>query len=133
MTITLNASSTTVTLHPDLYWEDEFSWYPVEQGTERTLTGALIVDAVAKVLGRPITLKPDSDGSAWMPKATIDQLAVWAQTPLLQMTLSLRGASYQVLFRHDDPPALSVEPVVFYSDPGSTDFYLATIKLLVIA
>ena len=51
MTITLNASSTTVTLHPDLYWEDEFSWYPVEQGTERTLTGALIVDAVAKVLG----------------------------------------------------------------------------------
>lgn len=133
MTITLTASSTTVTLHPDLYWDDEFTWYPVEQATERTLTGALVVDAVAKVLGRPITLKPDSDGSAWIQKTVLDQLKTWAQTPLLQMTLSLRGTSYQVLFRHDDAPALSAEPVVFYSDPASADFYLVTIKLLVIA
>lgn len=133
MSITLTASSTTVTLHPDLYWEDEFKWYPVEQATERTLTGGLVVDAVAKVLGRPITLKPDSDRSAWMQRSVVDQLKAWAQTPLLQMTLSLRGTSYQVLFRHDEAPALSVDPVVFYSDSESTDFYLVTLKLLVIA
>ena len=35
MSITLSDGTTTVTLHPDLYWEDENSWHPVEQTVER--------------------------------------------------------------------------------------------------
>lgn len=131
MAITLTVASTTVTLHPDLFWSDEFAWFPVAQTVEQTLTGAIVVDASQKLTGRPITLKPIDDSSAWMTRAVIDQLRVWADTPLQSMTLSLRGVTYTVVWAHQEPPALAATPLLHYSDVVSGDWYLATLKFTV--
>ena len=64
MSLTLADVSTTLALNPDLYWSDENNWHPVDQTADRTITGALIVQAAARVAGRPVTLEPQDDSAA---------------------------------------------------------------------
>ncbi|WP_219851859.1 hypothetical protein [Methylibium rhizosphaerae] len=130
MSITLTHAGTPLVLHPDLYWSDEISWAPVEQSAQRTITGALIVSTALRVAGRPITLQPPDDQSAWMTRAVLDQLRAWAAVPGRQMTLNLRGQAYETVFRHHDGAAVEAEPVVFFSDVQANDLYRVTLRLL---
>lgn len=130
MTITLVVDATTVTLNPDLLWEDEHNWHPVEQTSERTITGALVIQAGTKTKGRPITLKPEDDSSAATSLADLTQLRNWAAVPGQVLTLTLRGVSRSVIFRHHDGSAIEATPWIHRSDVQSTDWYLATIRLM---
>lgn len=130
MSITLSDGTTTVSLPADLYWGDEHAWHPVLQSVERSLTGALIIDAATLQAGRPITLAPADETSAWMPLTTLEQLRTWADVPLKQLTLTIRGVAHTVIWRHDDPPALSAEPLVQFNDTLPSDWYLATLKFM---
>ena len=131
MATTLTHSATTLTLSDDLRWADEAEWSPVEQTVERTLTGALIVSTADRTnVGRPITLDAPDDSSAWMPRATLDQLMAWAAIPGRQMTLVMRGVTRTVMFRHHEPPVLQATPVVFFSDIDAADHYTLTIRLM---
>lgn len=130
MSITLGDGVTLLALDDDLFWNDEFAWSPVEQAIQRTLSGALIVSTAARVAGRPITLQPFDESSAWMAGAAIRQLCDWAAVPGQQLTLVLRGVTYAVIFRHHDGSAVEATPIVPYSDPVNTDHYLATLRLM---
>jgi hypothetical protein len=130
MTIALTVSPTTVTLPVDLRWTDELDWHPVRQSVERSLTGALIVDVAAAVPGRSITLEPENDSSAWMPRADVEQLQTWAAVPGQEMSLLLRGVTHTVMFRHHEGEALTAKPVLHYSDVDAADWYLVTLKLM---
>lgn len=134
MSITLAVGATSLTLHPDLYWSDENNWHPVEQVTDRTITGALIVQAAARLdgKGRPITLEPVDDNSAWMRRSALEQLRNWAAVPGQILTLTLRGVTQNVMFRHQDGSALEAVPVVHFSDVDGNDFYRVTIRLMVV-
>lgn len=130
MSITLTVGGTSVTLPDDLYWSDEFGWSPVQQSTDRSITGALIVSTAARTGGRPITLQPIDNDSAWMQRAVLEQLRAWAAVAGQQMTLLLRGVSRTVIWRHDEAPAIAAEPVVHYSDTDPDDRYTVTLKFL---
>jgi hypothetical protein len=127
--ITLSDGTITVTLHPDLYWSDENNWHPVEQTKAYTLTGALIVMSGERKAGRPITLEPEDDESAWMLKSTVNQLRNWALVAGKQLTLTLRGIAHTVLFRHEDG-GLDARPVQHLSDVTDTDYYRCVVRLL---
>ncbi len=129
MGITLSDGSSTLELHKDLFWSDQYNWAPVEQSVQRTITGALIVSVAARVAGRPITLESTDDASAWMSLATVTQLRNWAAAPGQQLTLTLRGETYTVLFRHQDG-GLEARPVIAYDDDDDTDHYLCVIRLM---
>lgn len=120
----------TLTLHQDLYWSDEHQWHPVSQTAQRTVTGALIVSVSAKVAGRPITLQPETDTSAWMTREAVETLRNWAAVPSKTMTLTLRGAARSVIFRHQDGVAVEAKPVAHFSDVLDTDWYLVTLRLM---
>lgn len=131
--ITLTGNSTTLTLDQDLHWSDEFEWAAVEQSITRSLTGALIIHAAAKIKGRPITLEPPADNAAWMPRATLTQLMAWEADPALTMTLNLRGTPYTVAFRRIDGAPIEARPVEFVADPlpgQFGDWYLVTLRLI---
>lgn len=128
--ISLSNGAVTLTLNPDLFWSDEFSWNPVEQTSERSITGALIVQSGLLVSGRPITLQPFDDESAWTTLSDVTTLKAWAATPGLQMVLNIRGANKNVIFRHEERDALIAKPVVYYSNADTTDYYLVTLKLI---
>lgn len=127
--ITLVYQSTTLQLDPDLYWADENNWSPVEQSTQRTVTGALIVSNSARVGGRPISLQPVDDASAWMQRGTLETLRSWAAVAGREMTLTLRGQARTVVFRHTDG-AIDAEPVFHFSDTDASDWYRVTLRFL---
>lgn len=129
--ITLSDGTTTLALDPDLMWSDEDNWHGVQQSVVRTLTGALDIQAAAMIKGRPVTLEPEDDNSAWafMNSAVVEQLRNWAAVPMQQLTLTLRGVSRTVIFRHQDG-GLEARPVVHYRDRLSGDFYHCVIRLM---
>lgn len=129
MTISLSDGVTPVTLNPDLFWSDENNWHPVEQTVQRTITGALIVSSATRVAGRPITLEPENDSSAWMPLGVVALLRNWAAVPGKVLTLTLRGVTRQVIFRHQDG-GLDARPVVHYNDADNADNYLCVVRLM---
>lgn len=131
--ISLAAGGVTLQLDPDLHWSDEFSWNAVEQAVERSVTGALIVYTGIRTGGRPITLQPADDGSAWMPRATLAQLQAWEANAALTLTLNLRGVDRTVVFRRHDGVPIEARPVQFVADPlpgGFGDWYLVTLRLM---
>jgi hypothetical protein len=130
-TITLSDGVVILELDRDLYWEDEFSWSATEQSMTRGLTGRPIIQIGTRAGGRPITLRPFDDQSAWMTRTDMAQLRIWADEPGQVLTLTLRGTAYQVLFRHQDGPH-DAQPVVFYADPAGTDWVLATLRFMTI-
>jgi hypothetical protein len=131
--ISLSAGAVTLQLDPDLQWRDEFGWSAIEEAEERGITGALIVDIGIKSGGRPITLAPPDDASAWMSRATIHQLQTWEQNPSLTMTLLFRGTSYQVKFRRTEGVPIEAHPATFVANPlpgGFGDWYLTTLRFI---
>lgn len=130
MPLTLSDGTTTLQLPEDLYWADEFSWNPVQQSVEPTITGALIVSSAAKLAGRQITLQPEDDSSAWMQRSTLEALRNFAAEPGKEMVLTLRGQPYDVVFRHQEGSAIDSSPVMHFSDVDAGDYYRVTIRLM---
>jgi hypothetical protein len=129
MSITLTVGPLSVALDPDLLWTDENSWHPVEQAVERSITGAQIISVGTRIGGRPVTLQPEDDSSAWMTTAEVDQLKAWAAIAGQEMQLTLRGTARAVIFRHQDTP-LEAVPVVHFSDVIAGDWYRVTLRFM---
>lgn len=133
--IQLSDGTTSLTLDPDLYWSDEFDWSPVQQNVEFGITGAQIIDLGVKQAGRPITLRPDADDAAWLPRSTLVQLRIWEALPEQVFSLSLRGQSYSVVFNRSQGAPVEARPVVFVAGalPGELgDWYLATLRFMTV-
>ena len=129
MTITLTNGGTTLSLPPDLIWADELTWSAVAQSTERGIFGTLIIDAMARNGGRPITLQGDGD-SAWIDRRTLRTLGAWAQTPGLRMALDVRGEIFTVVFDHgpeEETRAIAMSAVIDYSDKQDGDYYCSLV------
>ncbi len=99
MSITLTYAGTTVEIGDRLQWTDEFSWSPVEQSTEYSTTGALLVDVGVKQAGGPITLD-GVETKAWLTRTECETLQAWARLPGIELTLTLRGEARDVMFDH---------------------------------
>lgn len=126
MPTTLTYDATTLALPDDMLWPDEYDWRAVEQRTVYSITGALIVDAAAKLAGRTITL----DGShTWVARSVVDTLLEWAALPLQTFTLAYRGVNHTVIFDHA-AAAIEARPNVDYADPDATDVYALTLRFL---
>jgi len=129
MAITLGA----LTLPQGLRWSDEFSWSPIVQSSDYSLTGALIVQQAEKLAGRPITLVGGKD-FVWMTRAEVIALKTLIDARE-SMTLTLHdGRSFTVIPANDEPLSVSVIPVILDSGPAnpssSTRYTIETLKLL---
>lgn len=132
MPITLAVGGTTVNLPDDLRWANEFEWNAVEQSSKRTVTGALVVSTAVRLIGRPITLAPVADDSAWTPRSVLEQCRTWAEVAGQQMVLTILGVSRTVIFDHA-AGALSVNPIAHYNTTDATDWFRVTYKFLEVA
>jgi hypothetical protein len=61
-----------------------------------------------------------------MTRAQYAQLRALADTPGQACTLSYLGSTYQVIWRHQDPPALDATDVIDYADPTAAEMVLPT-------
>jgi hypothetical protein len=69
-----------------MLWVDEFNWSAVQKTVERSITGAQIIDAAARIEGRPITLQAAED-QGWIRRATLLAVQALADVPGAQYPL----------------------------------------------
>jgi len=128
MSNTITRGGTTVALPDEMAWPDEFGWSPVEQSTERSISGELVIDAAAKVGGRQITLQ-GGDDFGWMTRAEVATLEAWRAIPAAEMTLVFRGTTRTVVFDHERT-ALEYQAVADFADPEPTDHCAVTLRFI---
>jgi hypothetical protein len=125
---TLTYNATAVVLPDEMAWPDEFGWSPVEQSTERSITGELVVDVAAKVGGRQITLQ-GGDDYGWMTRAQVASIEAWRAIPAAEMQLVFRGVARTVIFDHERT-ALEYVAIVEWADPEPTDPCAVTLRFI---
>jgi hypothetical protein len=118
-----------VALPDDIYWEDEYDWTPITQILHTTLTGTVKIEQASMSVKRPMTL---GGGSTLMDtsKGDVDALfALLSSTLGHEMTLDLRGATYSVVWRHEDGRPLEAKSLQEYADPDADDRFSIKLKL----
>ena len=129
MSISLTNGSQVLELPKDLIWVDELTWSGVTQKTERGIFGTLIIEAMARNGGRPITLQGDGN-SAWISRAKLQTLKAWSSVPGLRMTLQILAEEFEVVFDHGDAEetrAMAMQSVIEFSDPEDDDYYCSLV------
>ncbi|MBF0155539.1 MAG: hypothetical protein HQL64_17535, partial [Magnetococcales bacterium] len=92
---------------PDsLQWTNRYAWSAVVQETARTLGGANVVWHAPLVGGRPIDLEA-ADDVTWLTLAQVEAIHGMAMQPGGIFDLVLEDEIFQVMFRHEDSPAIS--------------------------
>lgn len=130
--ITLSDGTNTVELPPELQWTDR-TWTPVKQSFTRGLTGKPIIQSAAASLGRPITLDQPNGGAWWSAAVAKEQQVLqWYETAGQVLTLTIRGTSYTVRFRHHEPPAYEAAPLFYEIEPGADYILLPTFRFITV-
>lgn len=113
-----------------MLWVDEFTWSAVQKRVERSITGAQIIDAVAKLAGRPITLQA-TENQGWIRRATLLAVQALVDDPAGQYTLVLAdGRVFTVQFAAEE--AISATPIARPELPALTHPYVATLRLITV-
>lgn len=120
-----------ITLPAGLLWSDEFAAASVAQTVRRTLDGSVVVFYGGMRAGLPITLESEPD-AGWITRTQVEAVALRAASPGGVYTLTLRGQTWTVMFRHQDAPAFEAKPLIPVASPQPGDFYLATLKLMTV-
>ncbi|MEO5332151.1 MAG: hypothetical protein H7839_09020 [Magnetococcus sp. YQC-5] len=110
-------------------WTDRHEWSPVSQGVVRTLGGSSVIFTTPVSQGRPITLEA-SPGVQRMNQATVDAIQALSDQAGSNFVLVIGGETFNVVFRHHDPPAFSANPARPLS--GARLGYYVTIKLMTV-
>ena len=123
----------TVTIPDSLQWVNEFEDNQVEQTHDRTLSGALSLQAAVKVYGRPINLVGGDDGG-WISRATALALRALEASPGKVMTLTLADAStHRVVFDRSRGPAFESQMIMRFAYPSDTSWYTCALRLLTVS
>lgn len=131
----MSLSLDSVTLNPDMVWEEKFSSQSVAQSRLRTLGGGLILFAGALNKGEQITLSSREFNGVligMLKKSVVDDVLDLAAVPGAQYVLTYNGVSVNVVFRHDDPPAVLMTPLLAKISYSANDLMRGQIKLLTV-
>lgn len=120
-----------IQLPAGLIWSDEHSSASVAQTVRRALNGSPVVYYAGLTAGRPITLESGED-TGWLTYEQVQAIAPLAASPGAVFPLTIRGQTFQVMFRHQDAPAFDARPIFPFAAPKPGDYYIAAIKLMTI-
>lgn len=129
MTVTLNG----ISLSDEMTWEEQYDSWSVAQNQTRTLGGRPVINSAQLKKGRPITLFASNE-QGWdvLTYDKIKLLLAMAETPAAVYSLVIASTTYNVMFRHHEPPAFEVAPLIQKLEPLDTDFFRARIKLMTV-
>jgi len=123
----------TITLPDDLLWINEFEWNPVEQTTERSLTGALLIQEQIRLQGRPIVLTGGKE-AGWVSRKTVMELQTLSSISDRVMTLTLPDMrQLKVIFDRSSGSPVSASPVLQEAYPTDNSYYHLSLKLMTVS
>ncbi|MBF0427189.1 MAG: hypothetical protein HQL66_15360 [Magnetococcales bacterium] len=119
---------------PDsIQWQDQFEHTQVWQKSLHLLDGSEALFARPYIGGRPITLAALPDVT-WLDLTTVETLHELAAQPGAILPLVWWDRTFRVIFRHHEPPALLLRPLLPHRDarpiPAHANRYVGTIKLM---
>lgn len=121
-----------ITLPDDLLWINEFDWNPVEQSTERSLTGALLVQEQQQSFGRPIQLT-GGDDAGWVSRSTVVGLLALSAIANKVMTLTLPDLrTYSVIFDRQSGRSIEAHQVIPFAYPDDDFQYSIILRLMTV-
>ena len=122
----------TITLPDDLLWVNEFDWNPIEQSTERSLTGALLVQEQQLQFGRPLELSGGLE-AGWVARSTVVDLLALSTIANKVMTLTLPDLrEYTVIFDRQSGSPVEAQQILPFAYPDDDYKYSLTIRLLTV-
>lgn len=124
-----------ITLTPALQWQERYQSQGVAQSVQRTLGGLPVIFENSLVKGAPITLVAEEVNGRVLGvvlRSVVEQLKALAEVAGAQYVLSFDGTDIPVRFRHSDPPAVDMRPVLPGMPPLPDDFMQGSIKLLTV-
>ncbi|MBF0370984.1 MAG: hypothetical protein HQL52_16165 [Magnetococcales bacterium] len=113
-----------IILPDSLQWIDRHQASSTAQSLDYTLAGNPVLFAQGLEKGRPITLEA-AEEVTWLDQETVDALLDLANQAGATFSLNWEGEWLTVMFRHNEPPAVSLHPIW----PHHTQF-IGTIKLI---
>ena len=118
-----------VLLRNGMVWEEEHQYTGVIQEVRQTLGGRSHVYSRANTGAMNITLN-SLDDQGWQTIAVARALEAMARTPDGSYTLQLGSRSFEVYFRHFDPPVITTELLIPRSAPLPDDLCRMSLKLV---
>lgn len=112
-------------------WTDRQIGDPILQTRNVTLGGKAVVSSFALPSGRLITLEGQQD-TGWITKDVYDSLYSLSATVGATYSFVYNTETYQVMFNHTDPPAISGSPLIYRNNQDGTDYYVFSIKLITV-
>lgn len=120
-----------IELNHQMRWVERDQSQKVAQSSYRTIGGGLIVFSGPLTAGARITLTATEE-TGWLQKSVVDQIKALADVPGATYVLQFHNDSYNVVFRHEESPAVDLNPLVYRINQGADDYYTGTIKLLTV-
>lgn len=126
MAITLDG----IVLNHNLMWVDEFNYPTVKQEVIYSLDSGYRIYGMQAASNRPITLQADEE-TGWFTRDMVIAVKAIESVPKAEYTLVIRDSTFTVVFRHDDPPAFSVTPLIPRGGSVDGDYFTGILKLFV--
>lgn len=125
--VTLGDGTATISL-PGAYWANEFDNDIISQGEEETVGGALVVEIFQSQYLR-INLE-FNEQTGWLSRATWKTIKTWSLVKGKQMTLTIDGIAYTVIFAR---PALVAHPLHNGTARDDAEYWIGSIKFITVA
>lgn len=125
MALTLNG----VVLNEGMVWEERYDPQSVKQQAVPTIGGGRVLFTSPSHGGMNITLSGGQD-QGWLTKDVVDALFALSEAQGAIYPLNLHGVVHNVVFRHHEPPALKMSPLIPRGAPVEGDYFVGTIKLM---
>jgi hypothetical protein len=120
-----------VVLPKRIPWVDQFSFSPATHAARRTLGGKLVLHTSPLHGGRPITLSTQED-QGWVPYSQVLQLQALSEAVDTVYNLQIGSETFEVVFRHSEPPAFEATPLIPRTVPSADDWFKVTMKFLTV-
>jgi hypothetical protein len=118
-----------INITDNFVWTDEFAHNQIEQASERSLTGGLIIQHGVKKYGRPITLT-----NSWLSRSVVDALYAKEATAGAMVLTLADSRQFTVVFDRSRGIAIEATPVFDYTNAANepTWQYRVTLRLLTV-
>lgn len=120
-----------VTLNPNMEWVDRHEAQKVIQTVKQVIGGSPVVYAKAVDKGIYITLEA-TENYGWNTLSVVQQIEAKADVPGAIYALTLHNQVFNVVFRHDDPPAVQMRPLIHRINEGTGDQFIGTLKFMTV-
>lgn len=129
--ITLDA----IALGDSMVWRERYQSQGVAQSVRPTLGGVPVVFSQAIEKGTKITLATYRVGGnlyGALRRSVLTQVLARAAVPGAVYVLNFNGSNYDVIFRHEEAPAVDMTPVYARVADEADDYFEGEIKLLTV-